>query len=183
VGLLVVSLGITIFYIPLMLSVLLPQVHVDRGPMIAKLCLTVALPIIAGLFLKARYESFADRLVYYVHKTASIFMFLMAALIAMLNYKEIVQLFGSGAIGAAVIFTVVSFFAAYLLGGPDRDNRLTMAFMHGGRNASLALMIASQVFSDQPLVLVMITVTVILMLVFLLPLSIYLGRRASSSTA
>jgi bile acid:Na+ symporter, BASS family len=180
VGLLVVSLGITIFYIPLMLSLLLPEVHIDRGPMIMKLCVTVALPIIAGLFLKAHYELFADRLVNYVHKTASIFMFLMAALIAILNYNAIIQLFGSGAIGAALIFIVVSFFIAYLLGGAERDNRLTMAFMHGGRNASLALMIASQVFVDQPMVLVMITVTVILMLVLLLPLSIYLGRRAGT---
>jgi len=46
-----------------------------------------------------------------------------------------------------------------------------MAFMHAGRNASLALMIASQVFSDLPKVLMMITVTVVLMLITLLPTS------------
>ncbi len=98
-----VSMVITIFYIPLMLSLLLPEVRIDRGPLIIKLCLTVALPIIVGLFLKARYELFADRLVHYVHKTASLFKFLMGALIAILNYKAIIQLLGSGAIGAALI--------------------------------------------------------------------------------
>lgn len=96
VGLLVVSLGITIFYIPLMLSLLLPEVRIDWGPLIMKLCLTVALPIIVGLFLKARYELFADRLVHYVHKTASLFMFLMGVLITIFNYKAIFQLLGSG---------------------------------------------------------------------------------------
>jgi uncharacterized membrane protein len=50
-----------------------------------------------------------------------------------------------------------------------------MAFMHGGRNASLALMVASQVFGDQPKVIMMITLTVILMLIILLPAS-YLVR-------
>ncbi len=58
-----------------------------------------------------------------------------------------------------------------------------MAFMHGGRNASLALTIASQVFREQPKVLVIMTVTVIVMLFLLLPLSIYLGRRAGTETA
>lgn len=96
VGLQVVSLGITIFYIPLMLSLLLPDVRIDWGPLIMKLCLTVALPIIVGLFLKARYELFADRLVHYVQKTASLFMFLMGVLITFLNYKAIFQLLGSG---------------------------------------------------------------------------------------
>ncbi len=44
-----------------------------------------------------------------------------------------------------------------------------MAFMHGGRNASLALTIASQVFREQLKVLVIMTVTVIVMLFMLLP--------------
>jgi bile acid:Na+ symporter, BASS family len=179
VGLLVVSLGITIFYIPLMLSLLLPEVHVDKVKLLVKLCLTVALPIALGLFLKARVEGLADRLAKYVHKISSVFMFLMAVLIIILNYKEMFRLFGSGAIVAALIFIVVSFTIGYLLGWPDRGTRLAMAFMHGGRNASLALMIASQVFSDQPNVLMMITVTVVLMLVLLLPSSIYFGRRTA----
>ncbi len=120
VGLLVVSLGITIFYIPLMLSLLLPGLRIDRGPLIMKLCLTVALPIIVGLFLKARYELFADRLVHYVHKTASLFFLLLGVLIAILNYKSIIELLGSGVIGAALIFIVFSFAIAYPLGGAER---------------------------------------------------------------
>jgi len=179
VGLLVLSLGITIFYIPLMLSLLLPEVHVDRGRLLTKLSLTVALPIIVGLILKARHEGLADHLGKYVHKISSVFMLLMAVLITILNYKEMFRLFGSGAVGAAVVFIVVSFIAGYLLGWPERGTRLAMAFMHAGRNASVALMIASQVFGDQPKVLIMITVTVVLMLIILLPASYWFGRRAT----
>jgi cytochrome bd-type quinol oxidase subunit 2 len=46
-----------------------------------------------------------------------------------------------------------------------------MGYMHGARNASIALMIASQAFSDQPKVLLMITLVVIIMLLVLLPFS------------
>jgi BASS family bile acid:Na+ symporter len=178
VGLLVVSLGITIFYIPLMLSLLLPEVHVDRVKLLVKLCLTVALPIVVGLFLKARVAGLAERLNRYVHLTSSVFMILMAVLLIILNYTEMFRLFGSRAIGAALIVIVVSFITGYLLGWPDRGTRLAMAFMHAGRNASIALMIASQVFIGQPKVLLMITVTVVLMLIILLPTSYLLKDRA-----
>jgi len=178
VGLLVVSLGITIFYIPVMLSLLLPEVHVDRVKLLIKLCLTVALPIVVGLFLKARVAGLAERLNKYVHLTSSVFMILMAVLLIILNYTEMFRLFGSRAIGAALIVIVVSFITGYLLGWPDRGTRLAMAFMHAGRNASIALMIASQVFIGQPKVLLMITVTVVLMLIILLPISYLLKDRA-----
>jgi len=178
VGLLVVSLGITIFYIPVMLSLLLPEVHVDRVKLLVKLCLTVALPIVVGLFLKARVAGLAERLNKYVHLTSSVFMILMAVLLIILNYTEMFRLFGSRAIGAALIVIVVSFITGYLLGWPDRGTRLAMAFMHAGRNASIALMIASQVFFGQPKVLLMITVTVVLMLIILLPISYLLKDRA-----
>lgn len=49
--------------------------------------------------------------------------------------------------------------------------------MSGARNASISLMIASQIFNDQR-VLLMITVTVILMLIILVPTAYVLGRRA-----
>jgi hypothetical protein len=72
-----------------------------------------------------------------------------------------------------------SFLTGYLLGWPDRGTRLAMAFMHAGRNASVALMIAGQVFAGQPKVFIMIIVTAVLMLITLLPTSIYLGRRSA----
>jgi BASS family bile acid:Na+ symporter len=179
VGLLVVSLGITIFYIPLMLSLFLPEVHLDRGHLLNKLGLTVALPVVAGLLVKARYAGLADRLVRYVHRTSSVFMLLMVTIIILINHQEMLRMIGTGAPLAALLFIGVSFLAGYLLGWPDRGTRLAMAFMHAGRNGSVALMIASQVFSAQPKVIMMIIVTAVLMLLLLLPLSIYLGRRSA----
>lgn len=176
VGLLVASIMITIVYIPFMLSLLLPEVHIDRGALLIKLCLTVLLPIIIGLFLKARHGGIADRLNKYVHMISTGFMFLMAAFLILLNYKQMFGLLGTGAPLAAVIVVVLSFITGYIFGWPDRGTRLAMAFMHGGRNASIALMIAGQVFGDEPNVLTMITVTVVLMLIIFLPASYLIGR-------
>jgi BASS family bile acid:Na+ symporter len=171
VGILIVSIGITIFYVPLMLGLLLPDVHIEKGHLLMKLLLTVALPIILGLFLKSRFEKFADSISKYMHKISSVFMLLMAAIIILLNYKQILELFGTGAILAAIIFIVAGFGTGFLLGLPERATSLAMGYMHGARNASIALMIASQAFSDQPKVLLMITLVVIIMLLVLLPFS------------
>ena len=178
VGLLVVSLAITIFYIPLMLSLFLPEVHLDRVQLLIKLGLTVALPVVAGLVVKARHAGLADRLLQYLHMTSSLFMLLMVAIIILLNHQEMLRMIGTGAPLAALLFIGASFLTGYLLGGPDRGTRLAMAFMHAGRNASVALMIAGQVFGGQPKVIMMIIVTAVLMLITLLPVSIYLGRSA-----
>ena len=171
IGILIISLGITIFYIPFMLGLLLPEVHIDKGHLLIKLLLTVAIPLILGLFLKARFEKFADGIVKYVHTVSSIFMLLMAALIILLNYRQMIGLSGTGAISAALIFIVAGFGTGYLAGWPETSTRLVMGYMSGARNASIALMIASQVFGDQPKILLMITLVVILMLLLLLPLS------------
>ena len=107
-------------------------------------------------------------------------MLLMAVLITALNYQELFRLFGSGAPLAALIQIVAAFITGYLLGGRNARTRMAMGFMNGARNASIALMIASQVFGDQPQVLMMITLTVVLMLFTLLPMSYWLGRSVGT---
>jgi bile acid:Na+ symporter, BASS family len=179
VGLLALSLGVAVVYLPMMLSVLLPDAHVDRTKLLVKLCLTLALPIILGLFVKARWGTLADRLGHYVHKISSVSMLLLVVLLVILYYNDFLHLLGSGSIGSILIFIVVSFIAGYLFGWPERGTRVAMAFAAAARNNGLGLMVASGTFADRPQVLVMVVLTAVLTLIVLLPLSIILGRRAS----
>ncbi len=178
VALLAVQLVATIIYVPLVLSLLLPEVSINHSALLMKLLVLVLLPMASGLFLKVRYEATADRVRPFLQGTSTVFMIVMVTLIIILNYTEIVRLIGTGAILAGAIFVIISFIIGYLLGGPGQDTRRTLGFMSGARNSSVALMIASQVF-DNPDVLLMITLTVILMLVILLPTAYWLGRRAA----
>lgn len=179
VGFLALSLGVAVVYLPVMLSVLLPNAHVDRGHLLVKLFLTLALPIILGLFVKARWDRLADRLGHYVHKMSSVCMVLVAVLLVILYHDDFLLLIGSGSIGAALIFIVVSFIAGYLLGWPDRGARVAMGFGAAARNVGMAMMVAAGTFADRPQVILMIVLTVVLTLIVLLPFSIILGRRAS----
>lgn len=77
---------------------------------------------------------------------------------------------------------VLAFLLGYMLGGPERGNRAPMAFWFGARNASISMLLASELFPDRN-VLVMTSVTVILMILLALPTSFWLGRRNATQTA
>lgn len=171
VGIVILSIGITIFYIPFMLGVFLPEVHYSMGHLLLKLLLTVVAPLLLGLFIKTRFNKIAENLAKYLHKVSSVSLLLTALVMVMLYYEQIINLFGTGALVAGFIFVVAGFITGYLLGCPDSGSRLAMGYMHGTRNASVAIMIASQVFSDQPNVISMIATVAVIMLLLLLPLS------------
>jgi BASS family bile acid:Na+ symporter len=178
-GFLALSLGVAIFYLPMMLSVLLPDVQVDRGRLLVKLSLTVALPMVLGLFLKARWGAFADRLGHYVHKVSSVSMVLVVVVLVILYYDDFLPMIGFGLSLAGLIFLVVSFIAGYLLGWPDRGAQVAMGFAAAARNLGLAFVVAAGTFGDRPQVLVMLVLMSVLMVIVLMPLSVILGRRAS----
>jgi bile acid:Na+ symporter, BASS family len=129
VALLFMQLILTIIYVPIVLSVLLPEVHINQGKLLLKLLVLVLLPMASGLFLKAHFGAIADRLNTLMHSVSTVFMFLMAGLIIILNSTEILRLVGTGAIFAGAIFVVISFIIGYLLGGPGQDTRRTLGFM------------------------------------------------------
>ncbi len=170
-GILAMSIGITIIYIPLMLGVLLPDVHFEVGKLLLKLIITIVAPLLLGLFIRSRFEKVAHTAEKYLHMISRFFVVLLLLTLIGLYYKQIIGLLGTYAILAGVIYIVAAFGIGYLLGWPERSAMLAMGFMHGARNASVAVMVANSVFSDLPNVMLMIATMVILILAMLIPLS------------
>src|SRR5512139_1001964 len=80
-GILVMSIGITIIYLPLMLGVFLPDVHFAVGHLLLKLFLTIVAPLLLGLFIKARFENVADAAAHYLHINSRIFVILLTVVV------------------------------------------------------------------------------------------------------
>ncbi|MHC1745421.1 MAG: bile acid:sodium symporter family protein [Syntrophobacteraceae bacterium] len=170
-GILVMSIGITIIYLPLMLGVFLPDVHFEVGRLLLKLIITIVAPLLLGIFIKSYFEKIADNAVHYLHMISRLFIILLTLTIIGLYYKQIIALFGTYTILAGFIYVIFGFGIGYLLGWPERGTRLAMGYMHGARNASVAVMVAGDVFRGQPNVMLMIAMLVILMLGILIPIS------------
>ena len=170
-GLLVLSIAITILYLPLMLGVFLPDVHFDVKHLLLKLFLTIVAPLLLGLFIRSRWEKLAHAAEKPLHLISRVFVIALTLIIILLYYKPIIALFGTYAILAALVSVVGGFAIGYLLGWPDRSNRLAMAYMHGARSASIAVMVAADVFREQPQVILMLATVTLFILGLLIPAS------------
>ena len=178
-GILVLSIGITIVYLPLMLGVFLPDVQFPIGHLLLKLFLTIVAPLLIGLFVRARFEKLAGTAAHYLHGISRVFVVLLTITVILLYYERIAGLIGTFAILAGVICVVGGFGLGYALGWPKKGDRLAMGYMHGARNASVAVMVANDVFRDEPGAMLMIATVVILILGLLIPLS-YLWKLQPS---
>lgn len=170
-GLLVLSIAISIVYLPLMVGVFLPDADVPVGHLALKLSLTILAPLFVGLFVRSRFERFAHAVEHWMHLLSRIFVVLLTVDVLLLYYQRIIALFGTYSILAALISVLGGFGIGYLLGGPERGDRLAMGYMHGARSASIAVMVASDVFSAQPNVMLMIAVVTLFILMILIPAS------------
>jgi BASS family bile acid:Na+ symporter len=81
-----------------------------------------------------------------------------------------VQIFGSRAILAGLLFIALGFGIGWLLGGPGANTRRVVALGTAQRNIAAALVVAGESFDD-PKVVVMVTVVAISSLIILMPLS------------
>ncbi len=170
VGAMVLLMVVTVGYLPIVLPLLLPGVTVNSWEIARSLLLLMLLPLAIGLALKARYGELAARVKPVLDWISNVSLILLVCLITAANIDKVLQVFGTRAILAGLLFIALGLGTGWLLGGPTADTKRVMALGTGQRNIAAALVVASQSFSD-PKVVVMVIVVAIVGLVVLMPLS------------
>jgi bile acid:Na+ symporter, BASS family len=94
------------------------------------------------------------------------------------NFRNVLALFGTGAIIATLLFIVISVLAGHFLGGPGTDNKRVLALRTGQRNLAAALLIATANFAEQPNVFVYLAATGLMLMVVLMPTAAEFGKRS-----
>jgi BASS family bile acid:Na+ symporter len=155
-GLLTLQLIITITFLPFFVSLVSADADIPRGALILKLSLVIALPLGLGLIINARDETFASRLNAIVHLISVGLLATVFLILVYLNFNAIRSL-QSGAVLAGLLFFVLAFVVGYLFGGPATENRRALAVMTFARSGGICIMIANQVFAEDPEVLLMTT--------------------------
>jgi len=155
-GLLAAQLTVTVIFLPLVMNAAIPGAEIAVGEVVPKMLLLVALPIGVGMLVKARLTGLAERISPAVHRLSMIILALVFILVIYVNIEAIVSL-QSTALLAGLLLFVLCYGAGYVAGGPAVENRKALAFMTYARNGSISMLIAGQVFTDEPQVLVMVT--------------------------
>ena len=169
VGAMVLLMVGTVAYLPIVLPLLLPGITVNAWEIARSLLLLMLLPLAMGLALKARYGELAARVKPVLDWISNVSLILLVCLITAANIDKVLQVFGTRAILAGLLFIVLGLGTGWLLGGSDAGTKRVMALGTGQRNIAAALVVASS-FSD-PKVVVMVIVVAIVGLILLMPLS------------
>ena len=176
VGLMVLLMVLTVGYMPLVLPRLLEGVSVDAAKIARSLVLLMLLPLGVGLAVKARFAAAAARVKPALDKTSNLSLILLIALLVVVNFDKMLDVFGTRGILAGIVFILLGLAIGHLLGGPSTDTRRVLALGTSQRNIAAALVVAGQNFDD-PEVVLMVVVVAIVGLLILMPLSRVLSRR------
>jgi len=180
VGLMVLLMFVTIIYMPLVLPLLLQGVEVNAWDIAKSLIFMMLIPLIIGLFIKARYQSTAESLQPHMATTSTAAMVVLMVLGLVLNFSSIVGIIGTGGIAAILVFLIGALVMGYFMGGSDGNIRSVLGLGTAQRNLSAAIVVATQNFSDDPNVLTMILVAGLIGLVLLMVIGGEMGKRSKA---
>jgi predicted Na+-dependent transporter len=175
VGLMVLLMVVTIVYLPLVLPLLLGDVEVSPWDIAQSLIVMMLIPLVVGLFIKARYEEAAAKIQPPFGMAANIALLTLTVLGLVLNFSSMIALVGTRGILAGIIFILVALIIGYLLGGSNPRNKSVMGLGTAQRNISAALVVAAQNFSSD--VITYLMVIAIIGLVVLMPAAGEIGKR------
>lgn len=181
VGLTMILILVTIFYMPFMLPYLIEGVHVDQSSTALYLIIFMLIPLIVTMAIRAKIPFAAQKLHRFVDRISdlSIIAVLLIYTIALFTSDFSVKagtLLGLEGIAVAILFILGSFAIGYVMGGPDLRNRQVLAFGTGFRNVSAALVVVSANFTD-PQILFMVLVIAVFGIIFMMITGGWLYRK------
>ena len=162
VGLMLILSTVTLIYMPLVLSLLLPGVSVNPLSIAVSLLVLIFLPLIVGTVLKYKFGGIAEKIQPIFNQISNIFIVLVVVLYLGLNYQDFITVFGTGALIASLLFVLAAFSIGYLLGGPSKKTKPVLGMGTAIRNSSAAFVVAVTNFSSEYDVMAMIIVVYML---------------------
>lgn len=181
-GLLVLLVIVSIGYMPLVVPLLAPGSEISAWAIAAPLVLTMLLPLAAGLLVKHR-APVAAGILPLLGVVTTVSLATLVALTFTLNFSMVLGVLGTGAILAALLFIAGAFGIGWVFGGAFGDDlRDEMALGTSQRNFAAALVVATQSFDAQGVLVMAVVVSLVTMAV-LFPAATLLNRRAQRQSA
>ena len=179
--LLVLLLPVTIIYMPIVVPLVVPGAVVGAAGIARPLGLTMLLPLALGLAVRACLERAARRLQPIMGWSANIALVVVLVSTIVVNFHDLLDVVGKGAILAALLFIGGAFVIGSLLGGGDRDARIVLGLGTAQRNIAAAMVVAGQSINDASALVMAVVVSMVSVLLF--PLAAALRRRRPGHAA
>lgn len=177
-ALLVLLLPVTVIYMPIVVPLVLPEAEVSAGAIAIPLVLTMLLPLGIGLLVRTRSPRWAMHLQPVMGKVSTVSLLVLVVATFLLNLRAILNLFGTGAILAAVFVIIGAFVIGYVLGGGRYERRCALGLGTAQRGIAASMVVAAESFGH-PDTLVMVVVSSLIGLAILFPIAWILSRHAA----
>ena len=177
VGLMVLLMITTVVYVPIVLPIFLKGSAVDPLAIASSLVILMLIPLAIGLFWRKQSAETAARMRPAVGLISTIGMVLVVVLTIIANFREVLSIYGTRGLLAAIVYTAICAGIGWGLVFFSTTARPVLALGTAQRNAAAAFVVAGQNFAD-PRVTVMITVVLIAEFSMLIPFSRFLARSA-----
>lgn len=115
------------------------------------LLLTVLLPLAAGIAIRSLAPAFAERAARPVDVASMALLAAGLLPVLLASLKPMATLVGDGTLAVFAAFSLVGLAAGHLLGGPEPQDRMVLAFCTAGRHPGVAIAVAHANFPDQRL--------------------------------
>lgn len=177
VGVMTLLMITTVAYVPIVLPVFLKGSAVDPLAIASSLVILMLIPLAIGLFCRSRAPELASKVRPAIGLLSTVSMVLVVVLTIVANFREVLSVYGTRGILAAVVYTAVCAGIGWALMFFSATARPVLAMGTAQRNAAAAFVVAGQNFDD-PRVTVMITVVLIAEFTMLIPFARFLARKA-----
>lgn len=176
--LLLLLIPATVVFMTVAVPIAVPDAAgVDAGAIAKPLGLTMLLPMAVGFLVRARAPRWAARVLPALGKLSTVALVLLVASTVVLHLHAILDVFGTGAILAALLVIAFAFTVGYGFGGPSDESRGVLGLATAQRNVAAATVVASGSFHD-PRTLVMVVISSLVALAVLFPVAKVLRKRA-----
>jgi BASS family bile acid:Na+ symporter len=147
IGLMVTAASLSVVFIPLAIEIIGQVFHrpFAMGPgAVAKLIgMTIFLPLAIGMIFKRVAPGIAARIAKPASLVATALLILGLIAILVFAAPKMLSIIGSGTLAALIAFIVVGLTVGHFLGGPQPDERVTLALCTACRHPGLVLAMAA----------------------------------------
>lgn len=175
-SLLVLLLIATMFYMPIVVPLILPHANVSAAAIARPLLVTMLMPLVVGHLVEVKFRDKAKRLLPWIRKLSTVALIILLVTTFIVNANGILNLFGTGAILAAIVVVSGCFLIGFALGSTARGTRGVLGFGTAQRNIAAATVVSLEGFEDRD-IFIMVVVTSLVSMALLFPIAALMRKR------
>ncbi len=170
VGLMLLLLMMTMLIMPIVVPLVFQGASISSWELAQSLLFSMLIPLMVALLTRAYFEKFALKIQPLFNQLTNLSVLVLIGAVLYLYTDTILA--AARTLPVILLFFVGSMAIGYLTGGDKRNARIVLSIGTGLRNPPIAILVASQYFSSEPMAAIVPLLTVIIGLAILIPLAI-----------